>query len=39
MVFHVLNRANNRDEIFEDDEDCLAFPRGMPLAVALAVGR
>ncbi len=32
MVFHVLNRANNRDEIFEDDEDYLAFPRVMPFA-------
>jgi len=27
MVFHVLNRANNRDEMFEKDEDYLAFLR------------
>lgn len=27
MVFHVLNRANNRDEIFAKDEDYLAFLR------------
>lgn len=29
MVFHVLNRANNRDSIFEQDEDYLAFLRVM----------
>lgn len=29
MVFHVLNRANNRDEMFETDEDYLAFLRVM----------
>lgn len=29
MIFHVLNRANNRDEIFERDEDYLAFLRVM----------
>jgi putative transposase len=27
MVFHVLNRANNREEMFEKDEDYLAFLR------------
>jgi putative transposase len=27
MVFHVLNRANNRDEMLERDEDYLAFLR------------
>lgn len=29
MVFHVLNRANNRDQVFERDEDYLAFLRVM----------
>ena len=29
MVFHVLNRANNRDPMFEEDEDYLAFLRVM----------
>ena len=29
MVFHVLNRANNREKIFEKDEDYLAFLRVM----------
>ncbi len=29
MVFHVLNRANNRDEMFEKDQDYLAFLRVM----------
>ncbi len=29
MVFHALNRANNRDEVFEDEEDYLAFLRVM----------
>ncbi len=32
MVFHVLNRANNRDVIIEVDEDYLAFPRVTPFA-------
>ncbi len=27
MVFHVLNRANNRDEIFAADADYLGFLR------------
>jgi putative transposase len=27
MVFHVLNRANDRDEMLEKDEDYLAFLR------------
>jgi len=27
MVFHVLNRANNRDPMFDKDEDYLAFLR------------
>ena len=29
MVFHVLNRANNQDEMFEKGEDYLAFLRVM----------
>ena len=29
MIFHVLNRANNRDEIFEKEQDYLAFLRVM----------
>ena len=29
MVFHVLNRANSRDPMFEEDEDDLAFLRVM----------
>jgi putative transposase len=29
MIFHVLNRANNRDSIFRTDEDYLAFLRVM----------
>ena len=29
MIFHVLNRANNRDPILEKDEDYLAFLRVM----------
>ena len=29
MVFHVLNRANNRDDMFETAEDYLAFLRVM----------
>ncbi len=29
MVFHVLNRANNRDDMFETPEDFLAFLRVM----------
>ena len=29
MVFHVLNRANNRDDMFDKDEDYLAFLRVM----------
>ena len=29
MIFHVLNRANNRDQIFEKDKDYLAFLRVM----------
>ena len=28
MVFHVLNRANNRDEMFEKDEDYLQVVPG-----------
>ncbi len=35
VVFHVLNRANARATIFEDDDDFMAFERVMAQTIGV----